>query len=412
MSSKVTVKIAIVVRQGTRKAVFFMTFFVGVDIAKFEHVVSILDSSTGEIIVDSLHFDNSIKGFNELLSQLSNLNKDEVVVGFESTAHYHQTLFNYLTENQYKCFLINPLMISRFRSISLRDAKNDNIDSRTISQFLLLEHKRLLSQEFEVNDLKELCLQRDFLINEKSKAKIKLVSYIDRVFPELTSVIPQGTLYSMGVLAILKEYPTASSIKKVRIDRLVNIAKNASANRYKESNVRKIKEAAKTSIGVDSSALALKIKQLIELIETLEKQTNEINQAITSHHLVMNSPLHQIKGINSIEIGYIMSAIISINRFDSPGKIIAFAGLDPKVRQSGTWQASKTKMSKRGNKLLRYALMWAANNIRKYPSKMKDYYDQKKAQGKSHYNALGHCAAKLVRYIFWILNNPDKEFTN
>lgn len=389
-----------------------MTYYVGVDIAKYEHVASIVDSKTGELIVDSYHFDNSLKGFKELLSHLSKLNKKDVVIGFESTAHYHQALFNYLTEHHYKCYLINPLMISRFRSISLRDSKNDNIDSRAISSFLLLEHKKLINEEFEVNELKELCLQRSFLMENSTKLKIKLVSYLDRVFPELCKTIPSGTLYTQGVCAILKECPTAKAISETRIDHLVSVVKKASSGRYKESMVIKIKEAAKSSIGFDSEALSLKIKQSIETLESYKKQIDEINSSITNHELVINSPLHQIKGINSIEIGYIMSAIISINRFDSPEKLVAYAGLDPKVRQSGTWQASKTRMSKRGNVLLRYALIWTANNIRKYPSKMKDYYEIKRSQNKSHYNALGHCATKLIRYIFWILNNPDKEFIN
>ena len=389
-----------------------MTYYVGVDIAKYEHVASIVDSKTGELIVDSLHFDNSLKGFKELLSHLSKLNNKDVLVGFESTAHYHQALFNYLTEHHYKCYLINPLMISRFRSISLRDSKNDNIDSRAISSFLLLEHKNLINEKFEVNELKELCLQRSFLMENSTKLKIKLVSYLDRVFPELCKTIPDGTLYSKGVYAILKECPTAKAVSETRIDHLVNVAKKASSGRYKESMVIKIKETAKSSIGFDSEALALKIKQSIETLESYKKQIDEINSSITNHELVINSPLHQIKGINSIEIGYIMSAIISINRFDSPEKLVAYAGLDPKVRQSGTWQASKTRMSKRGNVLLRYALIWTANNIRKHPSKMKDYYELKRSQNKSHYNALGHCATKLIRYIFWILNNPDKEFVN
>ena len=389
-----------------------MTYYVGVDIAKYEHVASIVDYTTGEQVVDSLHFDNSLKGFKELLSHLSKLNNKDVLVGFESTAHYHQALFNYLTEHHYKCYLINPLMISRFRSISLRDSKNDNIDSRAISSFLLLEHKKLINEEFEVNELKELCLQRSFLMENSTKLKIKLVSYLDRVFPELCKIIPDGTLYSKGVYAILKECPTAKAVSETRIDHLVNIAKKASSGRYKESMVIKIKQASKSSIGFDSEALALKIKQSIETLESYKKQIDEINSSITNHELVINSPLHQIKGINSIEIGYIMSAIISINRFDSPEKLVAYAGLDPKVRQSGTWQASKTRMSKRGNVLLRYALIWTANNIRKHPSKMKDYYELKRSQNKSHYNALGHCATKLIRYIFWILNNPDKEFVN
>lgn len=389
-----------------------MTYCVGIDIAKYEHVVSIQDSSTGELIVDSLHFDNNLKGFNVLLSNLSKLNKEEILIGFESTAHYHQALFNYLTENHYKCYLINPLMISRFRSISLRDSKNDNIDSRAISQFLLLEYKNLIDEQFSINELKELCLQRSFLVENSTKSKIKFVSYLDRVFPELCSVLPDGTLYSKGVLAILEEYPTAYRISNTRIDRLINLAKKASKGKYKESMVIKIKEAAKSSIGFESDALAIKIRQSIESINSYKRQKDEINSLIVSHNLVINSPLHQIKGINSIEIGYIMSAIISIDRFSSSKKLVAYAGLDPKVRQSGTWSASRTRMSKRGNVLLRYALIWAANNIRKHPSKMKEYYLVKKSQNKSHYNALGHCAAKLCRYVFWILNNQDKQFIN
>ena len=131
---------------------------------------------------------------------------------------------------------------------------------------------------------------------------------------------------------------------------------------------------------------------------------------IINHPSVFESPLKQLKGMNDIEIGYIMSAIISISRFDSYKKLTAYAGLDPKIRQSGTWNASTTRMSKRGNKLLRYALIWSAYNMTRCEGPVKDYYELKRLQGKSHYNALGHCAAKLCRYIFWILNHPQEEF--
>ena len=121
-----------------------MTYTVGIDVAKYEHVASIINSSTGEMIVDSLHFDNNLKGFKLLLSNLSKLNNDDMKVGFESTAHYHQSLFNYLTKKGYKCYLINPYMTSRFRSISLRNTKNDNIDSRAIATFLSFNYSDLL----------------------------------------------------------------------------------------------------------------------------------------------------------------------------------------------------------------------------------------------------------------------------
>lgn len=382
--------------------------FCGIDVAKYEHVASIYNPVTGEIILDSLHFDNNDKGFKSLLSNLSKLKKEyEVLVGFESTGHYHQTLFNCLTSNKYKCYLINPYMTSKFRSISLRDAKNDNIDSRAIARFLSLEYINLKDAEFLSNELKELSIQRDFLMTDSSKMKIKLKSYLDRTFPELENIVD---INRAAIRAILKEYPSAEAISSVRIDKLKNIAKEASGNKYSLSKIETVKEKAKESIGIRSTGIELNIIQCIETLELKEKQIDKIEKEIKKHPLVFNSPLHQLTGINDVEIAYIMSAIISIARFDSPKKLVAFAGLDPKVKQSGTWQASTTRMSKRGNKLLRYALIWTAFNMSKKDGPIKDYYDLKKSQGKSHYNALGHCAAKLCRYIFWILNNPTKEF--
>lgn len=382
--------------------------FCGIDVAKYEHVASIYNPVTGEIILDSLHFDNNDKGFKSLLSNLSKLKKEyEVLVGFESTGHYHQTLFNCLTSNKYKCYLINPYMTSKFRSISLRDAKNDNIDSRAIARFLSLEYINLKDAEFLSNELKELSIQRDFLMTDSSKMKIKLKSYLDRTFPELENIVD---INRATIRAILKEYPSAEAISSVRIDKLKNIAKVASGNKYSLSKIETVKEKAKESIGIRSTGIELNIIQCIETLELKEKQIDKIEKEIKKHPLVFNSPLHQLTGINDVEIAYIMSAIISIARFDSPKKLVAFAGLDPKVKQSGTWQASTTRMSKRGNKLLRYSLIWTAFNMSKKDGPIKDYYDLKKSQGKSHYNALGHCAAKLCRYIFWILNNPTKEF--
>jgi len=386
-----------------------MTYaFCGIDVAKYEHVASVYNPQSGELLIDSLHFENNDKGFKTLFSALSMLNKSyEILIGFESTSHYHQTLFNYLTDKKFRCFLINPYMTSRFRSISLRDAKNDNIDSRAIAQFLSFEYKQLLSEEFYNNELKELCIQRNELIVKSSRLKIQLKAYLDRTFPELCSIVD---IHTNAIRAILLQYPTANQISHARIDHLKNLAASASKKKYGSDKVEKVKLLSKTSVGIDSAALGLRIIQAIESLVITEKQIDTINHEIISHPVVCASPLHKIKGLNSIEIAYIMSAIISIAHFDSAKKLVAYAGLDPKIRQSGTWQASSTRMSKRGSKLLRYALIWASYNMTRREGAFKSYYQKKRNEGKSHYNALGHCASKLCRYIFWLLNNPDKDF--
>ena len=258
-----------------------MTHFVGIDIAKYEHVASVYNSITGELVIDSLHFDNNDKGFKALLSSVSKL--DDLVFGFESTAHYHQNLFHFLSSNKYKCFLLNPIQTSRFRGLSIRNAKNDNIDSKSIAQFIMFSYKELINQEFIHNDLKELCSQRDSLLNQSSSLKIKLLSYLDRVFPELESIVGKNGIHSKAIRAILLKYPTAKAISETRIDHLCNLAKKASGNKFKQAKIIKIKEVAKVSVGFHSSALSLKIKQTIDSLIHLKKQIDEVNHE-KSHH--------------------------------------------------------------------------------------------------------------------------------
>ena len=180
--------------------------FCGIDVAKFEHVASIYDPSTGEFLLDSLHFTNNDEGFKSLLAHLNTYKNHEILIGFESTSHYHQTLFHFLTTHHFKCYLINPFITSKFRSFSLRDSKNDNIDSRAIAHFLSFDYQNLIDEKYRINELKELSKSRDSLMTESARMKIKLKSYLDRVFPELEGIVD---INRKAIRAILKEYPTA-----------------------------------------------------------------------------------------------------------------------------------------------------------------------------------------------------------
>jgi transposase len=114
----------------------------------------------------------------------------------------------------------------------------------------------------------------------------------------------------------------------------------------------------------------------------------------------LDSVIMTIPGIGFINGGMILGEIGDITRFSNPSKV-----LDPTVYQSGNFNASHTKMSKRGSRPLRYALINAAHNVVKNNKTFKDYYNQKISEGKSHYNALGHCAGKLVRIIYKMLTD-------
>lgn len=384
-----------------------MTFFVGVDIAKFTHYACIIDER-GVIHANSFSFENTIDGFQLFLSALSSLEKNDILVGFESTAHYHENLFNFLSARGFKCELINPILTKRFRSLSLRDTKTDKIDAFSIASFLSFNHSRMNGSSFFINELKFLCNERENLKSKISSEKIRLTSLFDRTFPELKAFIG-SSLYSKGFFNLFKHLNTAYQIKTTRIDRLYNLI-NESYNFYSKDKVSQIKSLASSSIGFHSDVLSSYISNTVYQIELFEQQLSCVEKQIIDIIKPMNSPLLKIPGFGYIQTAYLLATIENIARFDSPSKLLAYAGLDPKVRQSGLFKASSTRMSKRGNKLLRYALIWSANNVRKNSKTMKEYYLKKRSESKSHYNALGHCSKKLVNYIFFVLQNPDKDF--
>lgn len=121
------------------------------------------------------------------------------------------------------------------------------------------------------------------------------------------------------------------------------------------------------------------------------------------------SVIMTIPDIGSTNGGIILSEIGDIHHFSILNKLLAFAGLTPSIHQSGNFQTKRTRMSKRGSRVLRYNLMNVTHNVVKNNLTFKTYYDKKRAEGLSHYNALGHCASNLVRVI-WKMLTDNAEF--
>ena len=240
-------------RQGSRKVVFFMTYYIGVDIAKFVHYACIINH-LGEVHQTSFPFDNSADGFQLFLSKFSSYDKGDVVIGFESTAHYHKNLFNFLSGLGFHCELINPILTKRFRSLNIRDVKTDSTDAFPIATFLAFNHHKENNSSFNVSELKYFCIQREDLKQKLSTEKIRFISLLDRTFPELKPFI-KNTIYSKGFLNFLKFYNTAYQIKTARIDRLYNLL-NENYHFMTKDKVLQIKSLASSSVSFHSVAIS------------------------------------------------------------------------------------------------------------------------------------------------------------
>lgn len=144
-----------------------------------------------------------------------------------------------------------------------------------------------------------------------------------------------------------------------------------------------MRELAKNSIGTDSPALALQIRQAVAQIELFSSQLEQVESDISVIMDDLHSPIMTIPGVGYLNGAMILSCIGNIQRFSSSSKLLAYAGLDPAVIQSGNFNARSTRMSKHGNSMLRYALINAAHNVVRNNDTFAQYYASKVAQGKN-----------------------------
>ena len=379
--------------------------YVGIDIAKLNHFASVI-SSDGEILVQPFKFTNDGDGFQLLVSILDSFDKDSIIIGLESTAHYGNNLVRYLVACYFKVCVINPLQTSVMRKNSIRKTKTDKVDTYIIAQTLMIQtsYRFIDFEDLDLMDLKNLGRFRQKTIKQRTRLKIQLKAYMDQVFPELQYFFKSG-LHQKSVYALLKEAPSPEAIASMHMTHLAHLLKSASRGHFKKENARELRVLAQKSVGHSDSSLSIQVTQAIEQIELLDKQLVRVEAEMTEIMKYYDSVIMTIPGIGYINGGMILGEIGDIHRFKSPAKLLAFAGLDPSVYQSGNFQAKNTRMSKRGSKALRFALMNAAHNVVKNNSTFKAYYDAKIAEGRCHYNALGHCAGKLVRVIHKMLTD-------
>ena len=378
-------------------------FLLGIDIAKLNHVASCIDSSTNEIVFSNFKFKNDFKGFSTLLDKIKTFDTKNLIIGLESTSHYGENLINFLFKQHFKVALINPLQTSHLRKANIRDAKNDNLDSLNIAKSLIFAKLNFISEK-NINcfSLKKLTRFRSSLIKQRSKTKIQLTSLLDLLFPELQYLF-KSKIHSKAIYSLLKKYPSAEGIAALKDDEISNLLYASSKGHFKKEKSIELKSLAKTTVGIKDTSISLHVIQLIELIELYDKQIKDIVTKIADTVDKLDTKLLSVPGISIIACAIILGETNNFNNFSDSTKLLAFAGLDPKIRQSGNFNASSCRMSKKGSPYLRYALIFTAWNIVRHSEKFNKYYCLKRSQGKSHYNSLGHVAHKLVRVIFTLI---------
>lgn len=376
--------------------------YVGIDVSKDKHDCLIINSD-GELLFKAFTIPNNRTGFNDLYQKIEEVATDlsRVKVGLEATGHYSYNVLGFLIDKGLTTFVINPLHTNLYRkSLSLRKTKTDKVDAHTIATMLMsdVNLKPYSDISYHNEELKSLTRYRFDKVSERAKLKSSISRLVTILFPELEKLVP--TIHMASVYALLSEYPSADLVANAHLTRLTNLLKDASRGRYNKDTAIMFREAARVSIGAKMPAKSLELKHTIKLIKELDFVIDEIESQIKLIMNEINSPILSIPGISYRMGAMIIAEIGDFNRFDSPDKILAYAGMSPSTYQSGKVESSYSRMEKRGSKHLRYALFNATKYVCHWDPTFSSYLAKKRAEGKHYYVALSHATKKLVRVIY------------
>jgi transposase len=381
--------------------------FIGVDISKDTFSVAGLDAEGKEQFSGAYSMDS--EGFGQFLGIITTCcpDREKVLVGMESTGCYHINLFSFLTSQGIQAVVINPLLVANFAKRSLRKTKTDKKDAKTIAKFLMENREEIsqLSISQDLQDLRDLARERESVSHLISATKVEIKRVLRTTFPELESV---GDLFTRTMLRFLQEYPSARRVKVAKLKDLAKILNQPRVGNKLSFSVEDILRAAQRSIATISPAkeviLRGKIATLLHLQERLEELTKLLTDFCKATRVEDWEILRSIKGVGPKTGVPFLAEMGSVENFSSHKKLIAFAGMDPSVCQSGKF-IGKSKLSKRGNRHLRRAIYLMTAAVVSKNAFFKAYFLRRKREGLIPQEALLATAHKLIRVIFAMLSH-------
>jgi transposase len=376
--------------------------YCGIDVAKLKHAVSLMDDK-GQTLKAVFTITNTRSGFDRLLAELQNLT-GEVTVGLEATGHYWLALYDELTRKSYPVIVLNPMQVAAYRKSGIRKIKSDITDAVWIADYIRIANVPVSELNLPVFlQLRELSRFRFRLTEQVGNLKRKLLAILDRVFPEYERLF--SNVFLQASRSVLQEAVSAQEFADFNLQELTDILAEASRGRFGQEKAEKIQEKARQSVGVGflTNAVHLEMRCLLAQLELLDDQRDQIDLAIAD--LMNQIPQHitSIPGIGPVTGAAILAEIGDIQRFETVDKLVAYAGIDPSVYQTGQFEASEAHMSKRGSPYLRHALWLASTAALLHDPSLKAYYQKKRNEGKHHGTALGAVCHKLIARIFVVL---------
>ncbi len=382
-------------------------FYLGIDIGKNTHVASLMDDKA-KIIFKAFCFSNTLDDAEMLLKKIKPY-ENNIEIAMEATGHYWLSLYSFLIQNNFVVHVVNPIQTDGWRKgVEIRKRKNDTIDSILIAD--MIRYGDFLETSLSDEDtlsLRNLSRFRSYLVSSISDLKRKSIAVLDQVFPEYASCF--SDVFGQTSKELLKSLNLPSEYENLSADKLEKVLANIRLKDKAKSKINDISRKANRSFGISfcKESFSFQLKLLIEQICFIQQQVDSVEEEIALILDKMNTPIKTIPGIATVTAGTILGEIGDVNRFSNPSKLVAYAGLDASICQSGEYEASSGKMSKRGSPYLRKALFQAALIAEFHDPVFSAYYQKKRKEGKHHLVATNAVARKLTHTIYAILKTNE-----
>lgn len=378
-------------------------FYVGIDLAKFKHSAAVVGDD-GKRLVRGFDFPNSREGFEALLARLAGVGATggDARVCLEATGHYGRNLVAFLEERGYEVFEVNPLLTANWRrATSVRKVKNDAVDAEALALWLLAGNPTARRRAKDgSDDLRALARSRTSLSHIIGDCKRRAGAILDVTFPELHGFFSDD--FCVAARAILSKWQSAEALSRAGADSIRREVREA-GGRLTEARAAELWGLARSSVGTASAPLAFQLRQLLAQIEFTRGQIAELDAELA--RMVGGSPILTVPGVGTVLGAGILGEVGDVSRFASAKKLLAFAGCDPSVFESGEFVGSRAHMSKRGSPHLRWYLWLAADMARRYDPALGAYYAKKRSEGKCHKVAVSAVVRKLVSVIYAVLRD-------
>lgn len=372
------------------------TRFCGIDVAKRKHVARIIDRD-GRCIARSRSFNNDAEGYQDILTRLKDAGGPrKVLVGMEATGHYWYSLRDFLVDRRYEVAVLNPIQTAQQAKKGIRKSKTDKIDTGHIATLIKNgEHRAALVPGELAMTCRQLTRLRYAMARQGARIKQLLWSRLHPVWPEYESLFANA--FCATGRKLLATAPTPQDVLALDRHELTELVRKASRCKYGPAQAEKIRRAAADSVGMRRGidGVRISIRSLLTQLDALRPIRRQLDDEITVLANRIPACIHTLPGADARSAVSLFGETDPIETFTTPSQLVAFAGLDLTVFQTGQYSAPRRRISKRGSPVLRHTLWQMAHRACYQEGNLRDYWLRRRGQGLSHRSAVTATAIKL-----------------